>query len=628
MKIVHKAGLAAAFVLFCTTSLLSVTQVAKVRDTLHNQVSASIAESSTTLARQIENWLNSKLKLMDLLSQNIDSNYSTENLQHLIGSPLLKDEFILVFGALQSDGKPIKNLESWKPKPDWDGRTRPWYAVGKAASQAVLTEPYVDSTTGETLISAVTPLRGAGAFLGVMGGDVRLKSVSDTINTMDFNGAGYAFLMSSSGNIISHPNSALNGKNYSELFEGKSPVLENRLQPVSASGKDLLVSFTPLSNLKGMNWYIGVVLDNSIVMAEANSLSWRAAIATLLGVLISLLVLGALMKRLLKPLDLLHTSLREINSGEGDLTRRLPDSGNDEIALLSREFNRFMESLQTLIVQVMGSSKQVHESTNRTSGEANQADGRLQRQLQELDQLATAMQEMASTAEEVARNAQAAAQAALSANDEVDSGVRVVSRSTAAIKTLAVEMDEASQAITELARLSQNIESILSVINSIAEQTNLLALNAAIEAARAGEQGRGFAVVADEVRALAKRTADSTEEINDMLQGLAKRTGQTSVQMYASLEVSRSSVHRINAVRDNFSVIRESVESIRDMTTQIAAAAEEQHRAAEGINQSIGLIHGDGFHLAQLTDTAKAKSAELAHVSDELDVLVRRFNLD
>ncbi|MBX8602610.1 methyl-accepting chemotaxis protein [Pseudomonas cichorii] len=627
MKIVHKAGLAAAFVLFCTTSLLSVTQVAKVRDTLHSQVSASIAESSNTLARQIENWLNSKLKLMDLLSQNIDSNYSTENLQHLIGSPLLKDEFILVFGALQSDGKPIKNLDSWKPKPEWDGRTRPWYATGKATGQAVLTEPYVDSTTGETLISAVTPLRNAGNFLGVIGGDVRLKSVSDTINTMDFNGAGYAFLMSSSGNIISHPNSALNGKNYSELFEGKNPALENKLQPVSASGKDLLVSFTPLSNLKGMNWYIGVVLDNSIVMAEANSLSWRAAIATLLGVLISLLVLGALMKRLLKPLDLLHTSLREINSGEGDLTRRLPDSGTDEIALLSREFNRFMESLQTLIVQVMGSSKQVHESTNRTSGEANQADGRLQRQLQELDQLATAMQEMASTAEEVARNAQAAAQAALSANDEVDSGVRVVSRSTEAIKTLAVEMDEASQAITELARLSQNIESILSVINSIAEQTNLLALNAAIEAARAGESGRGFAVVADEVRSLASRTQKSTQEIRQMIDQLQTGVKQAESRMQLNRDSASKTAEEAGAANEMLTDIRRAIIRINDMNMQIATAAEQQSATTEEINLNTTNIRDISHEVAASAEVQVRQCALMVEQVDQQDRLLRRFNV-
>ncbi|MBP8236498.1 MAG: methyl-accepting chemotaxis protein, partial [Pseudomonas sp.] len=426
MKIAHKVGLAAAIVLFLTTSLLSLAQVSQVRETLHSQVAASIEESSNALARQIENWLNAKLKLMDLMSQSIDSNYNPEETQRIVNTPMLKNEFILVFGALESDGKPIKNSDEWKPAPEWDGRQRPWYATGKAGSQALLTEPYVDSTTGEILISAVTRITNGGEFLGVLGGDIRLKTVADAVNTLDFNGAGYAFLLTRNGNIISHPNTDLNGKNYTELFAGQSPALDKDLQDISGDDKDLLVSFTPLPNLKGMDWYIGVVLDKSIVMAEANALSWRAVIGTVLGVIISLIVLGVLMNSLLKPLDHLHNSLHEVNSGEGDLTRRLPATGNDEIALVSKEFNSFLQSLQSLISEVMGSSRQVRESTTLTSSEANQAANRLQQQLQELDQLATAMQEMASTAEEVARNAQAAAQAAIAANEETENGVRVV----------------------------------------------------------------------------------------------------------------------------------------------------------------------------------------------------------
>ncbi|WP_252271604.1 methyl-accepting chemotaxis protein, partial [Pseudomonas subflava] len=464
MKIAHKVGIAAAAVLFLTTSLLSLAQVSQVRSTLRSQVESSISESSNALARQIENWLNAKLRLMDLMSQTIDSDYSPENMQKVIDAPLLKNEFILVFGALEADGKPIKNDPSWQPSADWDGRQRPWFGTGKSGSQALLTEPYVDSTTGEILISAVAKISNAGQFLGVFGGDIRLKAVADAVNTLDFGGAGYAFLLSRSGNIISHPDTALNGKSYSTLFDGESPALNKELQELSGGDKNLLVSFTPLPNLQGMDWYIGVVLDKDIVMAEADTLSWRAVIGTVLGVVISLIALGMLMVRLLKPLDHLHASLREINSGQGDLTRRLPATGNDEIAEVSREFNSFLQSLQTLISDVMGSSRQVRESTTSTSGEANQASSRLHEQLQELDQLATAMQEMASTAEEVARNAQAAAQAAIAANEETENGVRVVSQSTTAIKRLADEMDDTGHAINELAKLSHNIESILSVI--------------------------------------------------------------------------------------------------------------------------------------------------------------------
>jgi len=212
MKIRYKVSLVAAFVLLVTTSLLSLVQVGQIRTILRNQVEASIGESSNAVARQIENWLNGKLHLMDLAAQAIDSQYSAPATQRIIDSAILKDEFKLVFGALESDGKPIKNASPWNPKPDYDGRTRPWYATGKAGSQAVLTEPYKDSTTGEILISAVARISDAGQPLGVFGGDIRLTTVADAINTLDFGGAGYAFLLSKSGHIISHPDAGLNGQ--------------------------------------------------------------------------------------------------------------------------------------------------------------------------------------------------------------------------------------------------------------------------------------------------------------------------------------------------------------------------------------------------------------------------------
>ncbi|WAF83906.1 methyl-accepting chemotaxis protein [Metapseudomonas otitidis] len=627
MRIVHKVSLAAAAVLFLTTALLSLSQVSQVRETLRAQAESSISESSNALARQIENWLNAKLRLMDLMAQNIDSQYSPEQTQRVFDSPMLRNEFLLVFGALEADGKPIKNDPSWQPKPEWDGRQRPWYSVGKNGSQAVLTEPYTDSTTGEILISAVARLTDAGKFLGVMGGDIRLKTVADAVNTLDFNGAGYAFLLSRDGNIISHPDTKLNGKSYSELFDGKGPALRKELQEVEAGGKKLLVSFTPLPNLKGMDWYIGVVLDQDKVMAEANALSWRAVIGTVLGVVISLVVLSLLVKSLLRPLDGLAASLREINSGEGDLTRRLPAEGNDEISVLSREFNGFLQNLQTLIADVMSSSRQVRGSTQLTSHEAEQAASRLQVQLQELDQLATAMQEMASTAEEVARNAQAAAQAALAANEETENGVGVVSNSTQAIKQLADEMEDTGQAINELAKLSQNIESILSVITSIADQTNLLALNAAIEAARAGESGRGFAVVADEVRSLASRTQQSTQEIRQMIDQLQTGVRQAEQRMQQSRDTASRTAEDAGAANDMLGRIREAINRINDMNLQIATAAEEQSATTEEINRNTTNIRDISHEVAGGAEQQVRQCAVMVDQVGQQDRLLSRFRI-
>jgi methyl-accepting chemotaxis protein len=587
MKISSKVGLVAAFVLVISSGLLSMIQIGQVRHALRDQAQASIAESSRALARQIENWLNGKLQLIDLAAQHVDQNFSEEQIRQLFAAPILTTQFLSMFGGLEATGgKGISSDPDWHPATDWDARQRPWYGQAKAASHAVLTEPYAVASSGEILISAVAKFSDQGQFKGAFGGDISLKSISDSIDTFTFNGAGYAFLLTGSGQIISHPNGELNGKALGALFGGQSPALVSTLSEVQVDGQDLLVSFIPLSNLGGMNWYIGVVLDESKVMAEANALSWRATAGTAIGVVLTLLVLSVLMRRVLRPLLQLRTSLRQLNGGQGDLTRRLPIQGNDEIAQVGEEFNCFLKSLQGLISDVMSSSQQVRASSHDTSSEASQTATRLQQQLEELDHLATAMQEMASTAEDVACNAQAAALAANAVSEATETGVSLVSQSSAAIKRLANEMDDTSQAVNELAKLSGNIESILAVITSIAEQTNLLALNAAIEAARAGESGRGFAVVADEVRSLASRTQHSTQEIRLMIDQLQNGVKKVELRMHQNRDSASQTADDASAANDMLTRIRESICRINDMTLQIAAAAEQQSATSEEINRN------------------------------------------
>jgi len=627
MKIRYKVSLVAACVLFVTTGLLSLLQVTQVRELLRDQVAANIAETSNTMARQIENWLNGKLLLIDLAGQAINSQYSPEATQRVLDSPVLNTEFKMVFGAYESTGKPLISSATWNPKADYDGRTRPWYEVGKAANQAVFTEPYPDSTTGEILISAVSKVSDVGQTIGVFGGQIHLKAVADAINTLDFGGAGYAFLLSKDGNIISHPRTQLNGKSYGEIFAGDLPPLESKLREINHDGKTMLVAFMPLSQLKGMDWYIGIVLDEGLVMAAARVLGWRAVFGTGLGVLISLLLLGFWVKMLLRPLDRLKDSLIDINDGQGDLTRELPVTGNDEISLVSAQFNRFLQNLRTLICDVVNSAQHVRQSTTVASVEASQTAGRVQTQLQELEQLATAMQEMASTAEEVAGNAQAAAQAAVAADEQSANGVALVSRSTDAILRLAEEMDATGCAINELSLLSQNIESILSVITSIADQTNLLALNAAIEAARAGESGRGFAVVADEVRSLASRTQHSTQEIRQMIDQLQSGVKQAQSRMQLSRDTASKTAQDAIAANGMLERIREAINRINEMNLQIAAAAEQQSATTEEINRNTTTIRDISVEVSgSAQQQATQCSAMVEHVGEQ-DRLLGRFSI-
>ncbi len=625
MKLSHKIALVSSTIVILALSLLSFIQYRNVSNALYDNMSRNVTDSSRILGYQISNWLNGKLHLIDLMADTIDADFSRETIQRTFDAPILKQEFDMVFGGLDTDGKAITNDREWNPD-GWDARQRPWYAFARANDHAVLTAPYTDFTTGNILISVVANLSDNGRFMGAFGGDLSLKTVSDALNTLNFNNTGYAFLVGADGKLISHPDTRLNGKPLAELFD-QVPSLSADISEATIDGRTVFTAFHPLKALSGSDWMIGVVLDKEQVLADAAQFGWMALIGTLITALLTSIILYATVFTQLKPLQSLRQSLREINSGNGDLTRRLDISSSAEFRQVSEEFNQFLEFLQTLIQHIKTISAQTNTNTGLTARSANQAAASLEEQLAELDQLATAMQEMSATAHQVAGSAQQAADAASDAERATEDGAHIVHQTTGSIDSLARDMEDVVQTISELSNYSDNIASILTVITEIAEQTNLLALNAAIEAARAGEQGRGFAVVADEVRALASRTQKSTDEIRSMIEQLQAGVGSAQTIILNCRTKAGETSELGNEADNALNLIRDRIEQINLMTVQIATAAEEQSATAEEINRNTTNIRDISRSVADVAQEQKNHCVDMDQLTSQLDGELNRFKV-
>ncbi|MBK1650416.1 methyl-accepting chemotaxis protein [Rhabdochromatium marinum] len=517
-----------------------------------------------------------------------------------------------------------------------------YYLLARNSGKLMILNPFSYEVGGKPVLmtSIVVPLSEQGRVVGVLGVDMAISAIQKIIASITpFGGA--AALFTHDGMVIAHADEARLGKNVAEVEKESLGEDTPRLAEALARGtpfttirySDLfqgqgLVITAPLT-LAGNEgqWSIGMALPLDAVLADSNALIFQLTLIGVAGLVLLIGVILLLGRSVSVPLRRVGTALGDIASGEGDLTRRLPVDGKDEIALISANFNAFAGKIQTLIAQVTGAISQLAAAAEQLNMTSEGTKDQIQRQQAETDQVATAMNEMTATVQEVAAHANSAAQAARESDLEARQGSGVVRETIEAIEALAREVEQAAGVIHRLEADSDEIGKVLDVIRGIAEQTNLLALNAAIEAARAGEQGRGFAVVADEVRSLASRTQDSTKEIQSMIERLQGGANSAVTAMQQGQVRSNETVEKAGRAEQSLASIGEAITRINDMNTQIASAAEEQSAVAEEIDRNLTNIVQVVDSTAQSSVQIASSSEGLSKLAAELQTLVGQFKV-
>lgn len=618
MKFVHKIAAASSALLIITISLLNTTQYLNVKSELKTTIEESIVDIVHGVKNTIASELAGKKALANYATSLAEQNPTRENITNVIRVPDIKDEFLLIGGGYESDGSNFKSNPNWDPGEGWDPRVRPWYINAKKENALIITEPYADSATGEILISIATPINQGNNFVGSIFFDLSLSGLSNLVNSVKLFDAGYLFIVSEKNVVIAHPKAEYNGKKMN-VFLPNSTINTNVTEKVELDEIEFELSFVKVPN---QNWYIGVLLNEKVAYQSVYSMRNNAIFYGLVALIISIVTLLLLTKKLLLPLDDLNDAIKDVASGNGDLTKRLSTKTDKEFAALASGFNTFTGNLQEQVKQLKSSGADILQGTEITEKGASESDAAMLTQMKEIELLATAMHEMATTASDVAANAQNAASAAQDAEDSTQTGSDIVNKTTLAINSLSDKIEQAVKDVVILEEAAHSIETILQVINDIADQTNLLALNAAIEAARAGEQGRGFAVVADEVRTLASRTQESTTEIRVMIDKLQQGATTVSQAMKSSQNAASGTVEQAGQTGEALQNIYEAIKRINDMSIQIASAAEQQSAVAEEINANTVRIKDLSISVSEHTHrTNDAIQMQTVSVREQADIL-------
>lgn len=615
---------AALIVILAFSAFIAVTDY-RQRQTLRGDVDARLQQLGLLTAHDIRTWLESRTRLIETIGQRLSVD-GTDNASLLkaIDLPVYADSFQLIsYGG--SDGSMFSLPQSVRAA-DYDPRVRSWYKAAQERRQTVFTEPFVAASSGKLVITVATPVKYQEKS-GVACANLSLDDLSRLINTQNFDGHGYAFIVGADGKVLVHPDGKFILKDLKDIFGQDTRAPSPGVREISTASGSQFVAFTHVDGLASADWNVVMVIDQQAAFSMLSELRTLAITATLIAVVIIILLLGVLIRWLMRPLHAMGQALEDIANGEGDLTQRLPINSADEFGALAQSFNRFLAFIQGSMRDVSGTSAALNQVAAQVSRVSRTSMSNSDEQARRTESVVSAIHQLGAASAEIARNAALASQSSGQARELADDGQQVVGMTIEAINRLSKNIDRSRVTIENLASQTADIGQILEVITSISQQTNLLALNAAIEAARAGEAGRGFAVVADEVRNLAHRTQDSARQVQTLIEQLQVGAQTAVATMTESQRESETSVIVANQAGERLGRVAQRIGEIDAMNQSVAAATEEQSSVVHSVNDDIAqidVLNRQG--MANLHSTFDA-CADLEREAVRLQDLVTHFKI-
>lgn len=594
------------------------------RDVLQSTIYQSTQQLVEVEAKRVHDFMKSKATAVSNLANDYKNHrYTSEHAERMRVSGVSANVTNMMIGLENGDAYASFDYDSWidhKSPSSYDPRVKPWYREAQNTGQLIYTAPYNDATTGELLVSI-----GQSFGSGVVLADVSLEVLNSAVKNIDMLGAMALIITDDTTTLASTSTVVKNGnkltdftalKGVADVVIGQSTAMfEYELQGVEK------VLFSQRIELGDKNWYLLIALDKTIVFSAIEDAKQTAVVSTFIYVSVSIILALLILNYLYRPILALRSTIQSLSSGNGDLTQRLTVDSNDDLGQISQGVNTFIESLQSMMLEIESSTVRLKSDVDALTSLTQDNGQILARHVVETEQIVAAIEEMNSTAESVAHHAAETAQFTSEATTMSRESLEVVRDAQSSVVSLVGEVDGTAHNIQAMTEETKDIGSILSVIGEIAEQTNLLALNAAIEAARAGEQGRGFAVVADEVRALASRTQTSTGEIENALKSLVNGSQSVADSMNVTKTTCNKTAESTELVGQRIDGLTNHITEINDLSTQIATAAEEQSsvtqevsRNMSSINDMVSQLNANGQETAQQTESVSVINSEIAQI--------------